>query len=126
MATITAVKLSPQQSLLRRADFLPGLFSGGSAASYSSVRENVTLAGLRCFTLHNLGQALSPYRIYSRRALVRSLEAIGYRLVDSWRNADLGCYIPFHPEKTVREYVGLYCEREQAETNEASWNRQVA
>jgi putative methyltransferase (TIGR04325 family) len=68
--------------------------------------------GEEFFTLHNMGQALSPYRIYSRPALVRSLEAIGYRLVDSWRNADLGCYIPFHPEKTVREYAGLYFARE--------------
>ncbi|HLJ17371.1 MAG TPA: TIGR04325 family methyltransferase [Bryobacteraceae bacterium] len=59
-------------------------------------------------TLHNLGQAVCPYRILNRHEFIRSLEGIGYRLVDSWENPEFSCYIPFHADKTVRAYSGFY------------------
>lgn len=59
-------------------------------------------------TLQDLGPAVCAYRIFNRAKLVQSVEAIGYRLVDSWPNLDFSCRIPFHPERTVASYSGLY------------------
>ena len=47
-------------------------------------------------TLQDLGPAVCAYRIFNRAKLVRSIEALGYRLVDSWSNLDFSCRIPFH------------------------------
>jgi len=62
-------------------------------------------------TLHNMGPAFCAYRIVNRDSFVRSMNDSGYELVDSWSNPDLGCYIPYHPEKTVRAYSGMYFRR---------------
>jgi putative methyltransferase (TIGR04325 family) len=62
-------------------------------------------------TLHNMGPALCAYKILNRDAFVQSVKDCGYALIDSWWNPDLGCYIPFHPEKTVRAYSGMYFRR---------------
>ena len=62
-------------------------------------------------TLHNMGPSLCAYRILNRSSFVQSILDCGYELIDSWSNPDLGCYIPFHPEKTVRAYSGMYFRR---------------
>ena len=62
-------------------------------------------------TLHSMGPALCPYRVFNRDAFIQSIVRCGYELVDSWSNPDLGCYIPFHPEKTVRAFSGMYFRR---------------
>ncbi len=62
-------------------------------------------------TLHSMGPALCAYRVFNRQAFIASIVQCGYELVDSWSNPDLGCYIPFHPEKTVRAFSGLYFRR---------------
>jgi len=59
-------------------------------------------------TLQDLGPAVCAYRIFNRAKLVRSIEVLGYRLVDSWANLDFSCRIPFHPDRTVPSYSGLY------------------
>jgi len=59
-------------------------------------------------TLQDLGPAVCAYRVFNRAAFVRSIEALGYRLVDSWPNLDFSCRIPFHPDRTVPSYSGLY------------------
>jgi putative methyltransferase (TIGR04325 family) len=64
-----------------------------------------------CVTLHDLGPAVCPYRIFNRVKFVESLESLGYRLVDSWQNLELGCSIPFHPDRAVPSYSGLYFRR---------------
>jgi len=59
-------------------------------------------------TLQDLGPAVCPYKIFNRARFIESVEALGYRLVDSWENIELDCRIPFYPEQTVRTYSGLY------------------
>lgn len=60
------------------------------------------------YTLHNMGPAMSPYRIANREDFLRSLDALGYKLIDEWENPELGCIIPFHPVHSVRAFSGMY------------------
>ncbi len=59
-------------------------------------------------TLQDLGPAVCAYRIFNRAKLIRSVEALGYRLIDSWPNLDFSCRIPFYPDRTVSSYTGMY------------------
>lgn len=59
-------------------------------------------------TLQDLGPAVCPYKILNRKQFIQSIESLGYRLVDSWSNADFSCRIPLHPDRTVPSYSGLY------------------
>jgi putative methyltransferase (TIGR04325 family) len=43
---------------------------------------------------------------------VASIEALGYRLIDTWKNPELGCFIAFHPEATIDAFDGFYFRRE--------------
>lgn len=60
-------------------------------------------------TLHNLGMAVCPYRVLNRAEFIRSLEAVGYTVEDSWENPEFSCYVPFHADRAVRAYSGMYC-----------------
>jgi putative methyltransferase (TIGR04325 family) len=62
-------------------------------------------------TLNSIGTAFCPYRVQSRDALVAELEALGYRLLDEWRNPGKGITVPFHPELDLEEYRGFCFER---------------
>jgi putative methyltransferase (TIGR04325 family) len=58
-------------------------------------------------TLHNMGPAMAPYKIFNTDEFTADLKALGYRMVDRWSNPDFSCYIPLHPESTVKEYTGM-------------------
>jgi putative methyltransferase (TIGR04325 family) len=59
-------------------------------------------------TLQDLGPAVCPYRIFNRAKFIQSIESLGYRLVDTWANIDFDCRIPFHPDRCVPSYSGMY------------------
>jgi putative methyltransferase (TIGR04325 family) len=59
-------------------------------------------------TLHNTGPTICPYRIRNLKGFIAGLEGIGYSLMDIWQTPDLSCYIPFHPEREVDAYSGMY------------------
>jgi putative methyltransferase (TIGR04325 family) len=59
-------------------------------------------------TLQTLGPAITPYKIFNRAEFIGSLTDLGYELVDEWSNPDLGLLIPFHPEKTINAFSGMY------------------
>jgi putative methyltransferase (TIGR04325 family) len=59
-------------------------------------------------TLQNIGPVVCPYRIFNRSKFLSSLRASGYDLIDTWRCAELSCDIPFHPDKKVHAYTGMY------------------
>ncbi len=67
------------------------------------------------YTVMNMGPAMAPYRVSNRTEFIQSLEALGYRLVDSWKNPELTAYIPFHPYESVAAFDGFYL-RKQAVT----------
>ena len=59
-------------------------------------------------TLQHLGPAVCPYHVFNKREFIDSITSLGYELVDSWPVAQLSCYIPFHPDKSVSSFSGLY------------------
>ncbi len=59
-------------------------------------------------TLQDLGPGVCPYRILNRAKFIQSIESLGYRLVNSWMNVDFNCRIPFHPDRSVPSYSGMY------------------
>jgi putative methyltransferase (TIGR04325 family) len=63
-------------------------------------------------TLQDLGPAVCPYWIFNRKKFIDSIQSLGYRLIDSWANVEFSCDIPFHPERCVPGYTGLYFRAE--------------
>jgi putative methyltransferase (TIGR04325 family) len=60
------------------------------------------------WTLNNMGTAMCPYRLFNRDELIRTVEGLGYRLVDDWRFPDVSCKIPFFPDYKIDAYSGFY------------------
>lgn len=58
-------------------------------------------------TLQNMGPAIAPYRIFNADEFTQEIQALGYRVRDTWSNPDVACYIPFHPDNTVKEFTGM-------------------
>jgi putative methyltransferase (TIGR04325 family) len=58
-------------------------------------------------TIQNLGKAYCPYRVFNRTALVRSLEGLGYELVDRWVKPRR-FRLRGHPERSFDHYSGMY------------------
>lgn len=63
------------------------------------------------YTLQSVGTAFCPYRIESAGSILTSYDALGYKLVDTWENAEKRCGIPFHPEHSLDHYYGFYFRR---------------
>lgn len=64
-------------------------------------------AGASFVTLQNMGPAIAPYRVFNSEEFHRDVESLGYRVIDQWSNPDVACYIPFHPDNTVKEFTGM-------------------
>ena len=58
-------------------------------------------------TLQNIGTAYCPYRVFGRATLLQSMQAIGYSLIDSWRQART-FRLPGHADKSFDHYSGFY------------------
>ncbi|WP_020650843.1 TIGR04325 family methyltransferase [Solimonas variicoloris] len=59
-------------------------------------------------TLQNIGPSICPMHLFNRDAFVERIERLGYRRVDAWENADLGCRIPGYPRYRIDAYSGFY------------------
>jgi putative methyltransferase (TIGR04325 family) len=62
-------------------------------------------------TLHAIGASFCGYRLFNRPEFMTAFGNLGYRPVDVWTNADIGCEIPFHPEYRIAGYTGVLFER---------------
>lgn len=60
------------------------------------------------YTLQNAGPTFAAMRIFDRAELLAALSACGYEVVDEWHDHMHSCVIPFHPERAVTHYSGLY------------------
>jgi putative methyltransferase (TIGR04325 family) len=83
---LTKMKVKPQRLLINRTPLTDG-------------------AGFT--TLQNIGRSICPYQIWNRKEFIRNFERIGFELVDCWETPEFSCYIPFHPEESVRAYSGM-------------------
>ena len=59
-------------------------------------------------TLQNIGTGFAPLHCFKREAFVSAFSDLGYELVDSWKNPEYHCQIPFHPEFSVSYLSGFY------------------
>jgi putative methyltransferase (TIGR04325 family) len=57
---------------------------------------------------HYAGGGFTPYHVFSRLPFIDSVREQGYELIDDWRNPDVSLQIPFHPDRSVSEFSGLY------------------
>ena len=62
-------------------------------------------------TLQNGEIHYPAVRVLNRHAFIDSIRAVGYDLVDSWEDHVHRVVIPFHPERTVPWFSGLYFRR---------------
>lgn len=63
-------------------------------------------------TRQNIGAVYCPYRIFNRQEFVRSLEVIGYSLIDTWQK-ERAFRIPRHPDRSFDHYTGFYFRTEE-------------
>jgi putative methyltransferase (TIGR04325 family) len=59
-------------------------------------------------TLQNGGPVFAPQHVFKRGEFLSGLRTLGYELIDSWDVPGLSCHVPFHPERAVPMYSGLY------------------
>jgi len=65
-------------------------------------------AGPSYVTVQNGGVTFLPQHVWNRTEFAAGLAALGYRLRDEWETPHLSCNVPFHPERSVQVYSGLY------------------
>jgi putative methyltransferase (TIGR04325 family) len=70
--------------------------------------------GEQYVTLHSMGVALTPYRIFQQKQFIDSLAKLGYRLIDQWKNEDFACVIPLDLDKSVNAFSGMYLTLEES------------
>lgn len=93
----------PFAEQLRRLDRLPPHIIANGVPLHSRL-SYVTL-------VNNDGRGFCPYRVFQRDEFIEPIEALGYRLVDQWANAEKSCCIPLHEEHDVHNYSGFYFRR---------------
>lgn len=64
--------------------------------------------GKSFITLQNGGMVFYPVHVFNRVQFIDSIAAIGYELVDSWKDRSEPCAVPFHPEFRSLFFNGLY------------------
>ena len=62
-------------------------------------------------TMYNIGPAITAYQVWNRSEFMRHLEDCGYELIDLWATPEWGCSIPFHRERNVDAFTGMYLKR---------------
>jgi putative methyltransferase (TIGR04325 family) len=63
------------------------------------------------FTVNNIGTALCAYRVQARGPFIKSVEAQGYRLRDSWSNISKRMNLPYEPGHSIENYSGFCFDR---------------
>jgi len=59
-------------------------------------------------TLQNIQTSYQPYFVFNRGEFLLGLRNRGYEVVDEWRNLEHFCHVPFHEERSIPAYTGLY------------------
>jgi putative methyltransferase (TIGR04325 family) len=62
-------------------------------------------------TLQNAGTSFVPQHVFERRSFIEDLTRLGYEVIDQWEDLVHSCHVPFHPDRAVPRYSGLYLRR---------------
>ena len=85
---------------------VPGLLDRFAKKPAHIILNKVPLiAGEAYWTLQNYGPAITPNRVYNEVEFISYFENAGYAMKDRWNVSELDCYVPFHPERCVREFT---------------------
>ncbi len=104
--------------LVSRRTYLPHMFHQPRTAFHSSDSSSPSVHLYYPNEDHRSRHvAISPYKVVNRSEFISSIEGLGYRLIDTWKNPDLTCYIPFHPDECVKAFDGLYFRRSETGTS---------
>lgn len=75
--------------------------------TYILLNKLPLIEGPAFVTLQNIGPAVASYKIFNAGEFTGGIQALGYRTIDTWNNPDISCYVPFHPDRTVKEFTGM-------------------
>jgi len=64
--------------------------------------------GSQFVTLQNGGKVFYPQYVFNKTSFTDSLKELGYELIDIWEDHQTSCYIPFHPDRCVSYYHGMF------------------
>ena len=70
--------------------------------------------GAPFWTLDNFSRSIAPYHVFNETDFLGYFADAGYVVRDRWEVAELSCEIPFHPERHVSHFKGLYLEHTTA------------
>ena len=62
----------------------------------------------KSITLQSIGSSYCPYYLRKENEFISGLQAIGYELVDSWKNEEKKCNIAFEPNRSLSYYSGAF------------------
>jgi putative methyltransferase (TIGR04325 family) len=85
----------------------------GSRPQHLIVNKLPVYDGESFVTVQSTGRAFHAYRIYNRGQFVAEAAALGYRIVDDWRNREQYCEIPFTVGRDIDAYSGYYFVRSE-------------
>ena len=66
------------------------------------------------WSVQNHVTSAAPYRLFNRQKFTAYFERHGYRLRDRWLVPELTANIPFHPQRALKNFEGLYFARSAA------------
>lgn len=62
-------------------------------------------------TLQNGGVHFVAQKVFNRTNFLGALKDLGYHVVDEWQDHSRSCNVPFHPERSIPVFTGLYLSR---------------
>jgi putative methyltransferase (TIGR04325 family) len=92
---------------------LPGfllqkLVSKGVQPEHILIDQLPLYHGERFVTLQNGGLVCYPQHVFNHEQFIKTIEGFSYELIDIWTDNVDSCVVPFHPEKSLSDYKGLY------------------
>lgn len=87
---------------------LPRLIDKGVRPRHILIDQLPLYDGRRFVTLQNGGLVHYPQYVFNREEYVLGVTNLGYELLDSWDCRNFSCIVPFHADRSVRAYSGLY------------------
>jgi putative methyltransferase (TIGR04325 family) len=85
---------------------------GGPLPRHIVLNKMPVYEGESFWTVQSTGRAFHAYHLYNRAELVKSVTALGYKLVDDWSNREQHCEIPFTRGRDIDAYSGFYFVRD--------------
>lgn len=93
---------------LQYVDSISEMLSNVEKPKHIIINRLPLYEGKKFVTLQNGGKVFYPQYVFNKADFIREMEDINYQLIDIWEDRVDSCKIPFHPERSVSFYSGLY------------------